>query len=68
MLQESKKLGKPCLDCAGLKNGTRPNLESHEYLIAAWRGSSSSRASSYRCLLCDAVLTKEHGELGTRWI
>jgi hypothetical protein len=63
-----QKLVKPCLECNGLRDGTRPNQESHEYLLAAWRGSPDSRLSSYRCLLCDSVLTKEHGELGTRWI
>jgi len=68
MQHEFQKLVKPCLECSGLKNGTRPNQESHEYMIAASRSSSSSPAPSYECLLCGTVLTKEHGELGTRWI
>jgi len=61
MLDVPEKLLKRCLDCDGLRNGMRPNQDSHEYLIAAPGG------LSYRCLLCGAVLTKERGESGTRW-
>ena len=61
MLQVPQESLKPCLECDGLKNGMRPNQDSHEYMIAAPGG------SSYRCLLCGTVLTRLREELGTRW-
>src|SRR5258706_13361084 len=66
MQREAEKVTNPCLECSGLKDGTRPNQDSHEYLIATRLGSANSSAS-YRCLICSSVLTREQGEFGTRW-
>jgi hypothetical protein len=55
-----------CVDCEGLKSGTRRHFGPHQYLVASGRfGVVSSH--EYRCLVCKSVLVCEDGESGSVW-
>jgi hypothetical protein len=57
---------KPCLDCAGLINGTRSNQSPHGYLVHS--GNTDSTFSTYKCLICSSELMRRTGEQPAHWV
>ena len=65
-MEKNAAHGKPCLDCEGLKNGTRSSRDPHQYLVLSSRAAGSS-IESYRCLVCSSSLTMERSGSGNLW-
>ena len=56
----------PCVDCEGLRSGTRSLPQPHQYLVLTGQ-SEASGAATYRCLICRNELTREKEGNGNRW-
>ena len=52
--------GDPCVDCRGLKEGTRSTQDPHQYLVLSARSASpGAKSGTYRCLVCKTELSYE---------
>ena len=62
----NKASEKACSECWGLKNGTRSNQDPHEYLVPSPSVETGTPAT-YKCLLCQAELTRTDEGSMTFW-
>jgi hypothetical protein len=56
-MEKNAAPGKACLDCEGLRSGTRSSRDPHQYLVLTTRSADHSSRESYRCLVCASNLT-----------
>ena len=58
---------KACLDCEGLRSGTRSSSDPHQYLVLTTRSAGDSSRESYRCLVCASNLNLQRSGNSNFW-